>query len=507
MSGNPPSKAVDPDEFEYELERAEAIDRARSGLLNFTVFTKPDYQVGWHHRALCRKLNDFAAGKIRRLMVFMPPRHGKSELVSRRLPAYIFGRNPNSKIIAASHTADLAASMNRDVQRIIEGPEYRTVFPETSLSGENIKTLAYGSYLRNSGEFEIVGHTGAYKCAGVGGALAGRGGGYLILDDPIKDNEEAESEVYREKLWDWYNTVFETRGEKGAGILITLTRWHEDDVAGRLLKRGKEDPEADQWEVINFAAIKESAEVPGDPREEGEALWSDKFPIEDLKKKRATSGSRVFNAIYQQRPSSEEGELLKRIWLTRPDRRFKTLPELPRGRWDKLLISTDMRFKKDKKTGDYVVHQAWAKLGARGYFLGEHRGRWGFNDSIKEFLKIIARTPVGGFSLKGTDPKYVEDKANGPALENYLEDHVPGIILVEPDGGKVARVHAVTPLWEAGNIWLPDACLYPPIDAIVEEWISFGPGCAFDDRTDTMSQGITKLELEIKNTLRDLVKW
>lgn len=500
MQSNPAQ--ADLEELEYELEREEARGRARRGLLNFTLFTKPDYEIGWHHRALCKKLNDFAEGRIKRLMVFMPPRHGKSELVSRRLPAYILGRNPDAKIVAASHTQDLASAMNRDVQRIMDSPEYRELFPEAILPGEDTWKPVFGAPLRNAKEFELLGRDGAYKCAGVGGPLSGRGGDFLILDDPIKDHEEAESAVYREKLWNWYSTVFESRGEKNAGILITLTRWHEDDLAGRLLKLAKEDPEADQWEVINFPAIKEKDENELDRRAEGEALWPGKFPIEDLKKKRV-GRARIFNAIYQQRPSSEEGEILKRIWMAK---RFKVLPPLPRGRWDRLLVSGDLRFKDSKTSGDYVVYQAWARLGTGIYFLGERRGRWGFMDSVREFQKIVASTPIGGFKLSGLDPKLVENKANGPALENVLKEKVPGIVLVEPDGGKVARVNAVTPLWDAGNVWLPDDSLYPEIDGIIEEWVSFGPGCAFDDRTDTMSQALIKLGGEMGSYLEDFTR-
>lgn len=493
-----PRGEVELAEYEYELEKEDAQERARNGLLNFTAYTKPGYNVGWHHRNLCRKLNDFASGKIKRLMVFMPPRHGKSELVSRRLPAYILGRNPNAKIIAGSHTASLANAMNRDVQRIIDSPAYRELFPSTTLTTSGSRSGEDGSYLRNSEEFEIVGYTGAYKCAGVGGALAGRGGDFLILDDPIKDHEEAESVVYREKLWNWYSTVFASRAEgENAGILITVTRWHEDDLPGRLLKLAKSDPEADQWEVINYPAIKELAEVPDDPRAEGEALWPWKFPIRSLKKIRATGGSRNFNSIYQQRPSSEEGDILKREWMTN---RYTVLPALHRNRWDECVISGDLRFKDDKKTGDYVVYQAWGRIGARAYFLGEARGRWSFTESVSEFLKMIARFPLASVRL-------IENKANGPALENVLKLKVPGIILVEPEGSKTARVNAVTPLWEGLNVWLPDETIYPEIKEIVEEWVSFGPGCMFDDRTDTMTQALIRFQADMDNSLEDSVRW
>lgn len=491
---------VDPTELEYELRRTDAIDRARNGLLNFTRYTKADYKVNWHHKVVARKLNAFARGEIKRLMIFMPPRHGKSELVSRRLPAFIFGRDPNKKIIAASHTASLASSMNRDVQRVIESDEYKELFPEATLSGSNIRTMADGSYLRNSEEFEIVNYDGAYKCSGVGGALTGRGGDFLLLDDPIKDGEEAQSDVYRDKLWEWYNSTFASRLAPNGSILITLTRWHEDDIAGRLLAAAKNDPEADQWDVVSFPAIKEPLEIEEDPRDEGEALWPEAYPLERLKQIRATGGSRNFNSLYQQRPSAEEGEIIKRAWTLN---RYKVLPDLPRKKWDQLLLSADLRFKDDKTSGDYVVIHAWARLGARVYFLGEARDRWGFTDSCRAFQTMSRGTPIGRFV---PNLKLVENKANGPALENVLKGQIPGIVLVEPDGSKTARVNAVTPLWEAGNVWLPDDSIYSAMPAIVEEWVSFGPGCAFDDRTDAMSQALIRLQGEMDTWLENLVR-
>lgn len=498
-------KDVDLD-YELELERELAREEAREGIGAFTAYTKKDYQPKWFQRKLDKVLDDWIEKKpgCRFVIVTLPPRHGKSEKVSRRLPAYILGKYPDRKVIAGSHTADLASSMNRDVQRIIDSKEYVEVFPGSKLSGENVRTLADGSYLRNSNEFEIVNHKGGYKCTGVGGALAGRGGDYLVLDDPIKDHEEAESPVYREKLWNWYNTVFDTRGEKDYCVLITVTRWHEDDLVGRLLKLAKEDPEATQWKVINFPAIKEKETFEGDPRAIGEALWPEKYSEADLLKKKKTGGSRVFNSIYQQRPSSEFGDILKRQWT---EQRFSRLPDLgEKNRWDEILTSGDLRFKSDKNSGDYVVLQAWARLGAAIYFLGEHRGRWGFVETIKEFGKINQATPIGRFRLSGLDRKLVENKANGPALEDVLKSKISGIVLVEPDGGKVARTNAVTPLWEAGNVWLPDSSLYPEIDDIVEEWVSFGPGCAFDDRTDTMSQALNFLGRNLGFDLESLTK-
>ena len=261
------------------------IEKARRSLLGFTTYTYPDYQVNWHHKVLCGYLDHFVSGEIKRLMVFMPPRNGKSELVSRRLPAFILGKDPNASIIATSYTADLASMMNRDTQRIIDDDKYAELFPKTTLFGSNVRTVAKGSYLRNSDIFEVVGHKGVYKSAGVGGAITGMGCVYGIIDDPIKNRAEAESLTYRKALRDWYTSTFYTRLEKDARVLITLTRWHEDDLAGRLLKLAQECPDADQWTVVNFPAIAEDTRHHDDTRNTGEPLWPDKYPLKELMKR------------------------------------------------------------------------------------------------------------------------------------------------------------------------------------------------------------------------------
>ncbi|MBZ0293356.1 MAG: terminase family protein, partial [Anaerolineae bacterium] len=169
------------------MKKQVRIELGRRTLLDFIRYTKPDYQVNWHHRLICNYLDRFIARDIENLMLFMPPRHGKSEIVSRRLPAYILGKMPDSEIIANSYSADLASRMNRDVQRIIDSLEYRELFPETQLFGRNVRTIADGSYLRNSDIFEVVGKRGVYRSAGVGGGIVGMGFHYGIIDDPIKN--------------------------------------------------------------------------------------------------------------------------------------------------------------------------------------------------------------------------------------------------------------------------------------------------------------------------------
>jgi hypothetical protein len=240
---------------------------ARRRLIEFTLRTCPNYQAGWFHREVATKMERFLADVLAkrapREMLLAPPRSGKTEIVSRRFPAWTLGKHPDLSIIAASYGSDLASRNNRDVQRVMDDPEYEALFPETKLFGENIRTVARGSWLRNSDIFEVVGRKGVYRSTGVMGSITGMGGDILLLDDPIKDAHEASSKVYRDRLWEWYTSTFYTRRAPGAGILIILTRWHEDDLAGRLLN----DKEGDKWNVTRFPAIAEEDEP---HRKEGE---------------------------------------------------------------------------------------------------------------------------------------------------------------------------------------------------------------------------------------------
>src|SRR6478609_7190335 len=221
--------------YQQAIRQKARATLARRRFLDFQTYVNPRYEVNWHHALLAERLDAFVKGECRRLMVFMPPRHGKSESCSRNLPAYILGCNPDAHIIACSYGSDLASTLNRDVQSIIDSPAYKELFPDTTLYGANVRTVSGNTYLRNSDVFEVVNHKGKYLSAGVGGAITGQGFHYGIIDDPIKNQEEADSVTYREKLWRWYSSTFSTRQEKNACILLIVTRWHEDDLAGRLL--------------------------------------------------------------------------------------------------------------------------------------------------------------------------------------------------------------------------------------------------------------------------------
>ena len=277
--------------------------KARSGLVPFCRHTMPAYKPGWHHDVVGNAIQRMIHGDLRRLMISMPPRHGKSELISRRLPAYLLGINPNETIITASYSSDLSSRMNRDVQRIMDEDAYKFLFPASRLSNRGTP----GSWLRNSDIFEVVGSSGVYRSAGIGGGITGMGARWLIIDDPLKNREEADSVAVRENVWDWYTSTLYTRQAPDARILLVMTRWHSDDLAGRLIAQMEADPGADQWEVINFPAISENPVQLPDTRQPDEALWPELFPIDDLKRMKSSIGDYQWAALYQQQPRAGGG--------------------------------------------------------------------------------------------------------------------------------------------------------------------------------------------------------
>jgi predicted phage terminase large subunit-like protein len=326
---------------------------ARQGLLAFTRYTFPDYRPAPHHRLITDTLDAVARGEKRRVMIFMPPRFGKSELASKRFPAFFLGANPKKNIIAASYNSDLASDFGREVRGIVASPEYQALFDVT---------LSQDSKAANRWHTD---QRGMYVAAGVGGSLTGRGAHVALIDDPFKNREEADSEVIREKVWRWYTSTAYTRLEsdidpadvleddwlwrdfqraiengkaapsEGALILI-MTRWHEDDLGGRLLKQMDEGGE--KWEVLELPAIRHEAG-------EEVALWPAKYPIKRLRAIRNVIGPRDWSALYQQSPAPDEGLYFKREWL----RYYDELPKHLRfyGASDYAVTANG---------GDYTVH-------------------------------------------------------------------------------------------------------------------------------------------------------
>jgi predicted phage terminase large subunit-like protein len=483
------------EEHKREIFRA----RARRGTLAFTRYTMPTYDVNWHHRLTCRYLNMFLRKEISRLMVFQPPRHGKSELTSRRLPALIHGIYPNDEILAASYNSTLADDMTEDVQKIMDTPAYQELFPMSRITPEGkvsrykrtknehllipMERTKEGLWIpanRDSDPAAVWRPTGSYRSAGVGGSFTGRGGDWFLIDDPIKNRQDADSKAYRDNLYKWYTSSARTRMEGYGQILLTVTLWHEDDIANRLMRLMKEDPNADQWVVLRLPALAEDSEQyprhPEDPRAIGEALWPGKFDERNLMGLKASVGSRDWASLYQQRPTAPEGALIKREWI----KYYKQLPtglEVQVQSWDFAV--------KDKEGSDFTVGGVLGKKGADKYLIDMTRGRMNFPAACDAVRLLSGKHPKAYRKL-------IEDKANGPAVIQTLKKQVPGLIAVEPQGDKVARLNAVAPDFEAGNVYLPDPSICPWVKDVVDELCSF-PNGAHDDIVDMLSQGLVEL--------------
>lgn len=441
------------------------LAKARKGLSYFTLHTKPDYLLGWVHKEICdeldRFLQDVADKKSPRLIITMPPRSGKSELVSRRFPAFALGRNPELQIIATSYSSDLSQRFNRDVQRVIDDEKYFDLFPNTRLSNSRVRTDSRGSYIRTSDLFEIVGHAGAYRSCGVGGGITGQGADILIIDDPIKDRAQAGSKTIRDSIWDWYTSTAYTRLSPGGGVIVMATRWHTDDLIGRLIQRMGE---GDTFRIVNYPAIAEHDEL---HCKAGEALHPERYPLSTLLQIQKTIGSRDWEALYQQHLVPDGGALFKLEWFRR-----WTATSLP-PEFDHTLMSWDMTFK-DSKNSDYVVGQVWGKKGPNFYLLDQVRGQWDFVKT-KEMVRVLAH------KWPRVVRKLVEDKANGSAVISELKSTVSGFVPITPTESKEARASSVTPYFEAGNVFIPEDSAAPWVPHYVSELLEF-PAGSHDDQ-------------------------
>lgn len=290
---------------------------AKVDLLAFSRYMQPNLDVQPFHKVYYYVLNEFAHGRIKKLIVTMPPQHGKSEGSSRKLPSFILGLNPDKKIFIGSYAAAHARDFNRDVQKIIDTPEYREIFPHTFLSHSEKVTFT-NVYQRNSDVIEIVGRRGSLRTVGRGGSLTGKSVDISILDDVYKDYEEANSPVIRNAAWKWYTTVVRTRLDNYSQEIIVYTRWHSDDIVGRLEKKEtiiditsvsdlKDIPEG-AWVRINFPAIKTGEPTELDPREENTALWESKHSLNNLLSKKKLDEVQ-FDCLYQGEPGSAAGKL------------------------------------------------------------------------------------------------------------------------------------------------------------------------------------------------------
>lgn len=431
-------------------------------------------------RLLDQELVDVAEGRVERLMWFMPPQEGKSQRVSRWFPLWMLLRNPDLRIAICSYELGTARRWGRLVRNEIKA------HPELGLSVKSDTSAAH--------EWELEGHIGGIYCAGVGGALTGRPVDLMIIDDPVKGRAEADSEAYREEAKEWWQETASARLGEHTPVIVVMTRWHEDDLAGWLLT---EHP--DEWRVVNIPALADhdpnNGEVDPLGREPGEWLESARGrTTEGWERRRKNFGERGFTALCQGRPSPAEGGLLKRHWW-----RYDSVPvayakadgTMHAHGMDVVLQSWDMTFK-DTNGSDYVVGQVWGRRGAEVHLLDQVRERMDFPATCRAVQALSARWPQALLKL-------IEDKANGPAVIAQLRQKVPGMVPITPKESKVARVAAISPVVEAGNVYLPDPQQVPWVAGFIEEAAGF-PTAAHDDQVDACSQALARLLLDNSST-------
>lgn len=424
---------------------------ARDSLLSFTEYTYPQYAAAAHHKLIAEKLEAVERGEIKRLMINMPPRHGKSEKASKRFPAWFLGRNPDAQIIAASYNSDLANDFGRSVRNIVSDRLYGNVF-ETRLAPDS---RAANRWNTEAG--------GAYVAAGVGTAVTGRGADLLIIDDPIKDREEADSETVREKVWNWYTSTARTRLMPGGAIIIIQTRWHEDDLSGRLIEQEEATGRKD-WEKLILPAI----------NDQGEALWPEWYPIEALEEIRreiSYTSIRDWESLYQQNPAPVEGTYFKRDWF---DRRHAKA-EKPYH----VYITSDYAVTEDG--GDWTEHGVWGFNGEDLLQLDWWSGQTAADKWIEALIDLIAQwKPLCAFGEGGVIEKAVRPMLMRRMMERKVHCRMEWIPSVKD---KPTRARAFQARAAMGKVSLLTG---PRGDDVLAQLLSF-PAGKHDDKVDVCS--------------------
>lgn len=515
-----------------DARRRVRIDLARENLIDFVrhVSRAPGgYRPDACHFRLCRALERFsaavAAGESPRLIVVMPPRNGKSEIVSRNWPVWHLAQHDKHEFACASYGQELADDMSRDAREVARSDAALEVFPD--LAPKVPKKRYYADYRRSDVDkvsLWKVGRGGSYKAIGVGGPFTGRGAHIVAIDDPFKDRAEADSETRRNHVWNWYLSTAYTRIAPGGGVIVMATRWHEDDLIGRLLKA--QETGGDQWEVLHLEAIASADEVIADEDAElaeevrqacgdlpvdeagrpcwrlaGEALHPKRYPLSRLLKIKAAitqlGGVREWEALYQGRPVPLSGNHIKREWF---EERYSCRPEDLAATADEVWVTVDAA-KKGTNSSDTHSMQVWARKGSKKYVLDRVCDRMGYPEFRTALDALIAKWRAHLVRRGGA---LIEDTANGTT---YMQERGPAylgvpLIAFHPnkdtpgdDKGKGARATYLERDAEARAIILPDPSIAPWVGDMVTWWCAFPLG-RFDDDVDAASQLLMRWMLQ-----------
>jgi len=431
--------------------------KVKSDFLSFVKHVWPEFIEGSHHKKIANKFNDLAEGKIKRLIINMPPRHTKSEFASFLLPAWMVGKNPKLKIIQSTNTTELSVRFGRKAKQLIDSEEYQQFF-KTRLKEDS---QAAGKWETQQG--------GEYYAAGVGSAITGRGADLLIIDDPHTEQDAMNAQAL-DRTYEWYTSGPRQRLQPGGSIVVVMTRWNEKDLTGRLIGSQKE-PRADKWEIIEFPAILPS----------GKPVWPEYWSLKDLNGVKASIPGSKWNAQYMQNPTSEEGALIKREWWK--DWEDEELPPLQH-----VIQSYDTAFMK-KETADFSAITTWGVFTPNEdsapelILVDALKGRFEFPE-----LRRIALEQYGYWN---PETVIVEAKASGLPLTYELRKMGIPVINFTPSKGndKHTRVNSVSPLFESGRIWAPKEMEFA--QDVIEECAAFPYG-DHDDLVDSMTQAVMR---------------
>ena len=436
-------------------------EKKKESLVNkdFMAFVKhvwPEFIEGRHHKKIADKFNQIAEGKIKRLIINMPPRHTKSEFASYLLPAWMIGKNPKLKIIQSTHTTELAVRFGRKAKTLMDTEEYKQVF-ETRLREDS----------QAAGKWETA-QGGEYYAAGVGSAITGRGADLLIIDDPHSE-QDALNSLAMERAYEWYTSGPRQRLQPGGTIVLVMTRWNTKDLTGMLIKNQKE-LKSDKWEVIEFPAILPS----------NKPVWPEFWKLEELEGVKASLSVGKWNAQWMQNPTAEEGSLIKRDWWRVWEKDF--VPPLHH-----VIQSYDTAFLK-KETADYSAITTWGV-----FYPNEDSGpNLILLDAVKERLEFpeLRRKALEQYAYWNPETVIVESKASGLPLTYELRKMGIPVVNFTPSKGndKHARVNAVSPLFESGMIWAPEQKF---AEEVIEECAAFPYGDN-DDLVDSTTQAVLR---------------
>ena len=433
---------------------------AKDSFLDFVKHVYPGYKVGPHHLRLAQIFEDIAAGKKKRVIVNIAPRHGKSELISYLAPAWFLGKYPQKKIIMASHTADLAVNFGRRVRNLVGSEAYRDVFPQIELQADSKSASRWGTNFN-----------GEYFAIGVGGALAGRGADLFIIDDPHSEQEAktGRSDVFL-PAWEWFQSGPLQRLMPGGAIIVVMTRWSKLDLTGQIITQMDRHDDVDKWEVVEFPAIKD----------DGEPLWPEFWPLQELLSKKAGLDVRYWNAQYMQQPTSEEGALIKREWWKIWDKEDPPNCEFT-------IMALDAAQETNNRA-DYNALTTW------GVFFNEETNNYNIIllNAIKKRLEFpeLKKLVLEEYKEWEPDAFIVEKKSNGAAL--YQEMRRMGVPASEFTPGKgqdkISRVNAVSDLFSSEIVWAPDRRW---AKEVIEECNDF-PSGANDDLVDSTTLALMR---------------